>query len=258
MDHKFKSVVITGASSGIGAALATRLSSEGVTLGLIARDITRLEKVSELCREKGANIVTAQIDVQQKEKLGEWLRNFDRSTPVDLLIANAGITCSLNTNKIHEPEPILSDIMNTNFTGVINTVLPVIDLMKEREQGHIAVTSSLAAYQGIPAFPAYSASKAALFNYFQAIRGRLSRSGIDLSIICPGYIDTPMTNSLSGQKMLVMPVDKAAGVIHKGLVNKKPVIAFPLIFRLALWSTTILPVRMNTAIFNGIFGIRKN
>ena len=257
MDRNFTTIVITGASSGIGAALAEQFAKPGINLGLLGRDLSRLEQVTKNCREAGASVEMASIDVRDRDDLRQWLDAFDKKYAVDLVIAGAGITMPMKRSELHESAVELDEIINTNYVGVINTVFPVLDRMQTRHAGHIAVISSLSAYHGIPGFPAYSASKAALLNYLQAIRGRLAANGISLSIICPGYVQTPMTAKLPGIKIMVMPVDKAASAIKRGLEQRKALIAFPLLLRLGMWLLNILPIRLSTLILNQLFGIRR-
>ena len=255
MKSLFRNIVITGAGSGIGAALAEQFAAPGINLGLIGREIPKLEKITSKCREAGADVEMVSIDVRNRDALRQWLNGFDDRHAIDLVIASAGITIPLARSGLHEPAVDLFDIMDTNYTGTMNTIFPVIDRMQSRNKGHIAVISSLSAYHGIPGFPAYSASKAALLNYLQGVRGRLAAAGINLSVICPGYIQTPMTAKLPGIKMMVIPVEKAAATIIRGLQRRKALIAFPLILRLGLWLLNILPIRLSTLILNKLFGI---
>lgn len=257
MKSSFRSIVITGAGSGIGASLAELFAGTGINLGLIGRDRSRLDNITGKCRQAGANVETISLDVRNREALEQWLADFDDKHAIDLVIASAGITKALPRSVLHESDSELIDIMNTNYIGVLNTIFPVIDRMQARMNGHVAVISSLSAYHGIPGFPAYSSSKAALLNYLQGIRGRLAASGINLTVICPGYVDTPMTAKLPGIKMMVMPAAKAAGIIKRGLERRKPLIAFPLLLRLGLWLLGILPVRLTTYILNKLFGLKK-
>ena len=147
--------------------------------------------------------------------------------------------------------------MDTNFLGTVNTLAAIVDLMTSRKRGHIAVISSLSAYYGMPGFPAYSASKAALLNYCQGIRGKLALYGIKLTIICPGYIQTPMTEKLPRGKFMVVPVENAARAIKDGLVRGKQHIAFPILLRSGLWILNILPVSFVDKILGKIFSIRN-
>ena len=256
MNGNFKTIIITGAGSGIGAALAEQLAGPGVTLGLIGRELTRLEETAGKCREAGAAVATASIDVRNQDRLAQWLTTFDDNHAIDLVIANAGITFALDGQRLHEAEEELANVMQTNFNGVLNTIFPVIERMRIRRQGHVAVLSSLAALHGIPAFPAYTASKAALLNYFQGVRGRLTAAGIGLTIICPGYIQTPMTEQLPGVKLFVVPVAKAASIIKRGLERRKPQIIFPALLRAGLWLINIMPVSLSTYLLNRLFGIK--
>lgn len=256
MAATFKTIIITGAGSGIGAALAEQLAGPGVHLGLIGRDHARLAQTAGKCREAGADVETASIDVRDRDMLTQWLTAFDNNHPVDLVIANAGITFPLAGERLHEPEADLALVMQTNFNGAVNTIIPLIDSMQLRRHGHVAVLSSLAALHGMPAFPAYAASKAALFNYFQGLRGRLAAAGIGLTIVCPGYIDTPMTAQLPGLKLLVMPAGKAVGIIKRGLERRKPMIIFPASLRIGLRLLNMLPAGLSTRILNRLFGIR--
>ena len=255
MPLTFNSIIITGASSGLGAELARQYAAPGVTLGLVARDTDRLAGIARECTERGAKVSCATIDVGDRDTLAAWIRGFNADSPVDLLVANAGITWPLPRRELYEPVAEIDRIMRTNFTGVINTVLPVIEEMRKVGKGHIAVISSLSAYRGIPSFPAYSASKAALFSYFEAVRGKLQLQGIGLSVICPGYIQTRMTERLPGIKLLVLPVDRAALKIRQGISKQKRLIVFPLLLRLGVWLTGILPAGINDLVYCRLFGI---
>lgn len=145
-----KNVVITGASSGIGAALATEYAKPGVTLGLIGRNLDRVNQVAEACRSKGATVECMIVDVTDGDKLADLLSKFDASYPVDLLIANAGITGRILTGKkAHELGEtdfvdMLKPIADTNYTGVISTMLPLLKKFIERRRGQIGVVSSIA------------------------------------------------------------------------------------------------------------------
>jgi short-subunit dehydrogenase len=252
MTQNFKTIVITGAGGGIGAALAGKFAGPGVTLGLIGRDAAKLDAVASRCRGQGATVETVSVDVRDQARLENWLATFDAAHPIDLLIANAGITYPLPSAELHEPMAELTKILDTNFYGVMHTVFPVIERMAGRRRGHLAIVSSLSAYHGMPAFPAYAASKAALLNYFQGLRGRLAASGIDLTIVCPGYIHTPMTRSLPGTKWLVYSADAAARIMTDGISARKPLIAFPLVFRIGLWLLNMLPVKVSDWILNRV------
>ena len=160
MTKTFASIVITGASSGIGEALALDYAAPGIALALSGRDAARLQAVAEACRAKGATVDAGQIDVVDKEALAAWLTRFDEAHPVDLLIANAGISIDKGNSSIDDFS-IIRKTMAVNVDGVFNTVEPLIGRMMARGRGQIAVVSSLAGFIGLPYSASYNASKAA-------------------------------------------------------------------------------------------------
>jgi len=240
-------IVITGASSGIGAALAQRYAGTGVTLGLMGRSEERLKAVASACSLKGATVETGIADVQDKAAMKQWLTTFHAEHPVDLLIANAGI--SAGTGGGGESEQQTRDIFATNVEGVFNSVLPVIPLMQARKWGQIAIMSSLASIRGLPSCPAYSASKAAVRAFGEGLRGTLKADGINVSVICPGYIRTPMTQVNTFPMPLIMSPEKAAGIIMHGLARNQSRIAFPGILYYVLLLAGCFPLRITDPFF---------
>jgi short-subunit dehydrogenase len=179
-------VVITGASSGIGAALVQVYSVSGRRLSLIARDAARLHAVADASRELGADIDVYSADVTDAAAIEQVLVTCDQRQPVDLLIANAGIGGreSLAAG-VGEAGPIARQILTTNMLGVVNTVIPLLPRLVARRHGQIAIVSSLAGLIGLPACPAYSASKAATRCYGAALRSIVWSEGLgDLSGLC--------------------------------------------------------------------------
>jgi short-subunit dehydrogenase len=221
-----KNIVITGASSGLGAALALEYATSGVTLGLLGRNADRLESVAAQCRTKGANVVAGIIDVTDNAAIGIWLKEFDRNHAIDLCIANAGISAGTGGNG--ESLEQIHRIFDINITGVINTLHAVASEMTMRGYGQLAIVSSLAGFRGSPTAPAYSASKAAVRIYGQALQGSLAPHGVSVSVICPGFIKTPMTEVNPFPMPFIMAGDKAARIIKEGLARRKTLIAFPL------------------------------
>jgi len=225
-----KTIVITGASSGLGAALARTYAQPGMVLGLLGRHAERLENVARLCRQQGAVVETAVLDVMDVAAMTDFLTRFDRSHPIDLCIANAGI--SAGSGGGGETLVQATRIFDVNLHGVLNTIHPVMDCMIPRKYGQIAIVSSIAGFRGLPTAPAYTASKAAVRVYGQALSGLLSRNNIHVSVICPGFIKTPLTDVNPFPMPLMMSADKAAGIIKNDLRRRKTKIVFPL--RLAL------------------------
>ena len=152
-----RSILITGASSGIGLALARRYAASGTTLALGGRDRDRLEATAELCRRAGAAVEIAAVDVTDAAAMDAWLTAADAAAALDLVIANAGV--SAGTGRGGETAEQARQIFRTNIDGVVNTVQPAVACMQPRRRGHIAIVSSLAAYRGFPGAPAYCASK---------------------------------------------------------------------------------------------------
>lgn len=240
-------IVITGASSGLGAALAKAYATKGVTLGLMGRNRERLDRIADECVAKGARAETGIIDVRDDEIMREWLEKFDGSHPTDLVIANAGISAGAGGQK--ESRKTVHDIFAINVNGVINTILPFIPRMQERKSGHIAIISSLAGLRGLPSCPAYSASKAAVRLFGEGLRGDLKKDGIIVSVVCPGYIETPMTDVNEFPMPFIMSADNAARIVMQGISKGRSRIAFPRRLYWPLWWLTCLPIALTDPFF---------
>lgn len=234
-----KHILITGASSGLGAELARTYAAPGIALALTGRDAARLEAVAAQCRTKGATVETAVLDVTDAAALEGWMLARDEALPIDLAIANAGI--SAGTGGDTEPVEQVRRIFAVNVDGVMNTVLPLIPRMQARRRGQIALMASLAGFRGFPGAPAYCGSKAAVKIYGEGLRGVLAGSGIGVSVICPGYVRTPMTDRNGFPMPFLMDADKAARLIRDRLAANKARIAFPWPMLAAVWLLQALP-----------------
>jgi len=237
-------VVITGASSGIGRALALRYAREASTLGLLGRNRDRLDVVAQECRQLGAVVSVAAIDVRSRPELEAWLQNFDSDTPIDILIANAGVMAGRSVEATIESADCSSAVMEINALGVFNSIQPVLPRMLDRGRGQIGIVSSLAAFVPLPDAPSYSASKSAILTYGLALRSALRRSGIGVTVICPGYVETPMMEQESGPKPFAMPAQAAADLIFGGLRKNRSLVAFPFFFALITRLGGLLPDTM--------------
>jgi len=240
------SLCITGASSGIGCALARAYAAPGVTLALTGRNAERLDACAEACRGQGAETHTASLDVEDQAGMRGWLEEADARTPIDLVIANAGI--SGGSGGGGESAEQARQIFAVNLDGVLNTVLPLVPRMRARRRGQIALMSSLAGFAGFPGAPAYSASKAAVRSYGEALRGSLRRHGIEVAVICPGFVDTPMTAYNDYPMPFLMSAERCAAIIKRGLARDRGRIAFPLPLYLALWMLGSLPPALSGAL----------
>ena len=242
-----KHILITGASSGLGAALASHYARSGVALFLQGRNAQRLEQVAEKCRKKGAQVQVKSADVKDAQMMRDYILAADSLMPIDLVIANAGI--SAGTGGRQEGAGQVSAIFATNVDGVINTIQPLCEAMAARGHGQIAIISSLAGIRALPSCPAYSASKAAVRYYGEALRGALKKSGVKVSVVCPGYIQTPMTDINPFPMPFMMSAEKAAGIIARGLAKNAPRIAFPIRLYLPLWWISCLSPRITNPFF---------
>jgi short-subunit dehydrogenase len=234
-----RTILITGASSGIGEALAEAYAGPGVTLVLTGRDRERLDAVAARCVERGAVVRAATVDVADRAAMADWLALVDRETPVDLCIANAGI--SGGTGRRGESEEQARRILAVNVDGVLNTIHPLIGPMRERGRGQLALVSSLAGLRGYPGAPAYCASKAAVKSYGESLRLDLRPAGIEVSVICPGFVKSRITDRNRFPMPFLMDANRAASIIRRGLERNRGRIAFPLPTYLMAWIVAMLP-----------------
>lgn len=237
-----RTILITGASSGIGEALARAYAAPGIFLALCGRDAARLNRVAQACVEAGADVQPALIDVADAEAVAEWIARVDRDHPIDLAIANAGVAGGTSGGTESEAQTRL--ITQINVAGTINTVLPLIPRMAQRRRGQIALMSSLASFRGLAGAPAYCASKAYIRVWGESLRPDLEPHGITLSVICPGFVVSRMTATNRFRMPLLMPPDHAARIIVAGLQQGRARIAFPWRMYAAVRLFAALPQRL--------------
>jgi short-subunit dehydrogenase len=242
-----KSILITGASSGIGAALAREYAGPGYTLFLGGRSQSRLDEVAADCVGQGAAVESAAIDVTDAGAIAEWIARSDDRAPLDVVIANAGV--SAGTGTAGEPLDQAQRIMAINVDGVINTVHPALERFAARPgpvsepgvKGQVAIMSSLASFRGFAGAPAYCASKAAVRNYGEGLRNVYAREDINVSVICPGFVQSRMTDANDFAMPFLMDADRAARIIRRGLARNRGRIAFPWQMYGAAWLVQALP-----------------
>ncbi|HEX6184730.1 MAG TPA: SDR family NAD(P)-dependent oxidoreductase [Pyrinomonadaceae bacterium] len=225
-DWKERVVFITGASSGIGRALALELGKRGARLALAARRAEELLKVADEVGRAGGEALALPADVRDPEALkaaAESVR--ERWGKIDVLVANAGMSTTTAGTNLNASEA--GDVISVNVIGVVNSVAAVLPAMIERGSGHLVAISSLASYRGMPKSGAYSASKAAVSTFFESLRVDLSRSGVDVTVIHPGFIRTPMTANRKKKLPFLLEVDDAACRIIRAVERRARTYAFP-------------------------------
>lgn len=289
---KNKNIVITGATSGIGEALALYYAKNSAkNLFICGRDETRLQIVAKKCENLGTTVFPHIIDVTDRESVKAWLERCEEQAPINLVIANAGIaTLSETTENVY-------NTFNTNINGVLNTVLPTIEIYKKRlsQEQHlegnssldtfikkmkaekrafsinpfrkkylgeigcelyhtsdkaIAITSSIAGYHGMGTCPSYSATKACVKAWGEGLRIALKPLKINVSVICPGFVRSRITDKNTCPMPFFMEADTAAEIIAKRIDKNVGLIAFPWPMRLVAWLGSILPNRISDFIYS--------
>jgi short-subunit dehydrogenase len=248
MRAPFRVIVITGASSGLGAALARAYAAPGSTLGLLGRDRARLDTTARACEAKGADVRTSVIDVADTVAMTAWLAAFDDSSPVELLIANAGVSAGPSPESPSEGVETASRQVVVNLLGTINTVEPLLPALCARRRGRVAVIASIAAYRGLPYSPGYCASKAGLRAYAEALRPRLEPRGVGVTVVCPGFFVSPMTDRFDGPTPFLITSESAARIVRHGIDRGRRRVAFPWPLVLGLQFCDIAPAAIGDAI----------
>lgn len=231
---------VTGASSGIGRALALRLVREGWRVAASARNAAAL---AELAAEAGERLLPAPVDVSDRAQVQELVSRIEViHGPIDLAVLNAGT---------HLPTPIESfsaedvgRLVAVNLMGVVHGLEALLARMTARGQGHIAVVSSVAGYRGLPTAAGYGATKAALINLCESLRFDCQRLGIKLQLVSPGFVETPLTDRNPFPMPFLMPVDRAVDRLVRGLAGNGFEITFPRRFTFLLKLLRCLPYRL--------------
>ena len=218
--------MITGASSGIGQRLALDLAARDAKVGLVARRAEILDETVKEIESKGGNALALSADVQDNQAIsGATNRLREHFGPIDVLVANAGIATTTHAAELESSR--VAPVININVIGAANSALAVIPEMITRGQGHLVVISSLAAYRGLPKSAAYCASKAAVSAFFESLRLDLGPKGIDVTIIHPGFIKTPLTAGRQADMPYLMELDAAVEKIVWAIEKRKKSYAFP-------------------------------
>lgn len=236
-----RNIAITGASSGMGAALAKRYAGPGVALALIARNGEKLQQTARTAEAAGAKVHVYAVDVRDQPAIRTALMAFDANHPIDLLIANAGIFDGRQQGEDIEALETSMRVIETNLSGALNTVYAVLPAMRSRKKGQIAIVSSLAGLTPLAGALGYSASKSALVGFGLGLKQAVYKDGIGVSVICPGFVETPITVRHIGWQPFRMTADKAAEKIAHGIARNKAIVAFPLPLHLIARPSVIVP-----------------
>jgi len=225
-EWKDRVILVTGASSGIGRALALELGRRGARVGLLARRAEALIEIAGEVERAGGKALALAADVRdagEMKKAAERVR--EQWGHVDVLVANAGMSTTTAGTDLDAGEA--GDVISINVIGVVNSVASVLPAMIARGEGQLVAISSLAAYRGMPKSGAYSASKAAVSTLFESLRVDLRRSGVSVTVIHPGFIRTPMTAGRKKRLPFLLEVDDAACRILRAIERRARTYAFP-------------------------------
>lgn len=243
-----KNILITGASSGIGEALALHYAGKGIHLFISGRHADRLEQTAQECQKAGATVHCRIIDVCDRPAMKDWIDGIEKNTPLDLVIANAGISGGTGGQQGRNYDTDI-DIFATNLNGVMNTIHPALDHMSQRKKGQIAIISSVASFAPMAGAPAYAASKTAVRYYGEALGAKLKKDNIHISVICPGFIESRMTDANDFPMPFIMPAPKAAKLIEAAITKKKPRYVFPWQMRWVMRIVSLMPDKFTRDIF---------
>ena len=222
-----QAILITGASSGIGAALAQHYARDGVTLVLGGRNAERLAEVVVLCRAKGARCHSTTLDVRDSGSLVDWIATTDAEYPIDLAILNAGLAATRATSDGGEDVQEMLAQIETNLGATLIAAQTIAERMVQRRRGHLALVSSLNGLFPVVQAPTYSATKAGILAYATAIRDWLEPAGVRVTTICPGFVRTAIAERYEGPRPLEISAERAASKIATGLARNRRRIDFP-------------------------------
>ena len=236
-----KTILITGASSGIGAALARSYARAGVALLLWGRDQARLDEVAGQCRALGGAATVQIFDVRDAAGFAARLMAADAATPIDLAIFNAGLGGTAADDVPAELPETARAIAEVNFVAPVVGANAMADAMARRGAGQIVLVGSIVESYPLPMAPTYAATKAGLRLFAESLGMRLARHGVTVTLVSPGFIDTPMSRQVVEPKPFMITADAAAAVIARGVAAGKRVIVVPWQFAVMRALTDLLP-----------------
>ncbi|WP_319496816.1 SDR family NAD(P)-dependent oxidoreductase [uncultured Cohaesibacter sp.] len=236
-----RTILITGASRGLGAALAKAYAAPNVRLFLTARRAEALRDVANNCREKGAEVLCFELDLLSEASIDGLLAAVERAGWPDMAFANAGVYSGRRHNGNLEPWPEQYQQLVVNLVGTIRLMDALASQMKRRGSGHLLLVSSLAALQPQPDSPAYSASKAGIAVWSRAMAEDLASFGVKVGVIYPGHIESEQTAIHVGALPGILPAEKAAKLIQKQVARGKHRIIFPRHIHWLIIASNLLP-----------------
>ncbi len=236
-------ILITGASGGIGQALAGHYAAAGRILWLHGRDVQRLEAIAARCRATGAEVHLLPFDLTRPH-IDAWRDALATLDALDLVIVNAGMTSHIGPDG-NEPWQRVETLLDVNLYAAIATIDAALPAMRARGHGQIALISSLSAWYGLPVTPAYCASKAALKAYGEALRGWLAPQGVAINVVLPGFVASDMSAQFPGPRPFLWPAEKAAARIVRDLARNRGRIAFPFALQFGMWWLAVLPAGLS-------------
>jgi NADP-dependent 3-hydroxy acid dehydrogenase YdfG len=252
MDWKNKTVFLTGASSGIGEALAVAMAEKGATLALIARREELLNELKVKCEAAGGAARVFARDVTDADALQKAADEFrSEFGHIDIMIANAGVSGNNQPTRDYEPAAV-KQVIDINLMGAVNVIHAVVPQMIERKSGHLIAISSLAGIRGLRKSAAYSASKAGMTAFFESVRLDVAEHGIDVTIIQPGFIKTPLTAGRHHKMPFLLELDDAIPLFMRAIERKKKFAAFPWQLATIVRAGKIFPASLYDRIAGGV------
>ena len=252
MAHPFH-LLLTGATGGLGQALATVYAAPGAHLSLTGRDPAKLAALSRICVAQGATVSTESLDVRDADALRDWILATDAARPVTTGIACAGVSHAIGPDGAPEPVDAVRRVFAVNALAAMETAQALAERMRLRGWGRVGIVSSLGGWHGSPSSPSYSASKAAARIYGEALRGWLAPSGVTVTVVSPGFVDTPMSRRYIGAKPGLWTAPRAAALIQRGIESGQARVAFPWPLAVGAAVVGLLPARLGDAILRRFF-----
>ncbi|MBY5926539.1 MULTISPECIES: SDR family NAD(P)-dependent oxidoreductase [unclassified Halomonas] len=239
MTEPLRLILITGATGAIGGALAEHYAAPGQHLLLHGRRQDVLDTLATRCRAKGAKVSLFNVTLEDDQARRAWLDSLS-ATP-DLVIMAAGMNTGIRDARLDECTEAARQLMDINLRVPMEMSRQLATAMRRRGHGQLVFVSSLAAWHGLPSVPSYSASKAAIKAYAEALRAPLGNDGVGVTLVMPGYVASDMARAMPGPKPFMWSAERAAKRIAKAVDANRPRVSFPLPLCLATQGLTLLP-----------------